>query len=46
MNELREEISRLREKLAGSNLTEASSKDDVIRMQVKVSHNERLQTTH
>ncbi|XP_033631651.1 kinesin-like protein FLA10 [Asterias rubens] len=33
MNELREEISRLREKLAGSNLTEASSKDDVIRMQ-------------
>lgn len=36
MNELREEISRLREKLAGSNLTESSSKDDVIRMQVKL----------
>ncbi|XP_038055718.1 kinesin-like protein FLA10 [Patiria miniata] len=33
MNELREEISRLREKLTGSSLTEASSKDDVLRMQ-------------
>ncbi|XP_022091493.1 kinesin-like protein FLA10 [Acanthaster planci] len=33
MNELREEISRLRGKLTGSGLTETSSKDDVLRMQ-------------
>ncbi|XP_071951245.1 uncharacterized protein [Antedon mediterranea] len=33
LNELRDEISRLREKLATSNLNEAGSKEDVTRMQ-------------
>ncbi|XP_033097327.1 kinesin-II 95 kDa subunit-like [Anneissia japonica] len=33
LNELRDEISRLREKLATSNLNDATSKEDVIRMQ-------------
>lgn len=35
-NELREEISRLREKLSSSNLSDPSSKEDVARMQVKI----------
>ena len=34
MNELRDEIARLRDKLAASNLTDGNSKEDVAQMQV------------
>ena len=36
MNELRDEIARLRDKIAGSNLADGNSKEDVAQMQVGV----------
>ena len=40
MNELRDEIARLRDKLAASNLTDGNSKEDVAQMQVSTSNEE------